>query len=107
MVVPDALSRAFDDRAAEKGVWAELEHTGVTEIEPQCGVLNAKDVQTTPIHSAFASLDKAPDGINITDTVYDLLKEDVTTYDPKTRVSKKALKERFYFINYLILKRMG
>ena len=29
MVVPDALSRAFDDRAAEKGVWAELEHTGV------------------------------------------------------------------------------
>lgn len=94
MVVPDALSRAFDDRAAEKGVWAELEHTGVTEIEPQCGVLNAKDVQTTPIHSAFASLDKAPDGINITNTVHDLLKEDVTTYDPKTRVSKKALQER-------------
>ena len=41
MLVPDALSRAFDNRAATKGAWDELEHTFETTLTPLVGQLNA------------------------------------------------------------------
>ena len=50
MLVPDALSRAFDDRAAAYGVWDELEHTYASKLTPEVDQLNAKTPMDINVH---------------------------------------------------------
>ena len=96
MVAPDALSRAFDDRADPIGAWTELEHTREARLHPQVDTLNANvpihlrgklaqkdDMTTVPVShiktdlaNADVEVTKKGNGIDINKEIQILLDED-------------------------------
>jgi len=88
MVAPDALSRAFDDRADPIGAWTELEHTREARLHPQVDTLNANvpihlrgklaqkdDMTTVPVSHIKTDLAKADVGVTKKGNGIDINKE--------------------------------
>ena len=84
MTVPDALSRAFDDRADSQGVWKDMEHTCRTEIEPLINVLNAKQAADTDISMVIPEHGHYPHGMDVTSMVHEQLQDLYEPYLPAT-----------------------
>ena len=84
MTVPDALSRAFDDRADSQGVWKDMEHTCRTEIEPLINVLNAKQAADTDISMVIPEQGRYPHGMDVTSMVHEQLQDLYEPYLPAT-----------------------
>ena len=74
MTVPDALSRAFDDKES-LGVWHELEHTDKGSIiTPVVGLLNTKPESTPTVEVNVMSTEYSQlQGIDLTKAIKDIL----------------------------------
>ena len=53
MTVPDALSRAFDEKEESLGVWHEIEHSNSTKLKPFVGILIKCKRTATRYHYEF------------------------------------------------------
>ena len=95
MTVPDALSRAFDNRA-DTGGWKDMEHTCRTEIEPMVGVLNAKEAQDTLL-KVIDTQRVTVQGSDITNMVHEQLGHLLSMHAPNTGTKQeKKDKEKLH-----------
>ena len=95
MVVPDALSRAFDNRAAAYGAWDELEHTYESKLHPEVGKLNSKEIPTLDVQyiQPFSPGDQAAPlgGVDVVEEINILLHK-ASAWDALDPVARKQRK---------------
>jgi transposase InsO family protein len=101
MTVPDALSRAFDNRADSKGVWKDMEHQCRTEIEPLVGVLNAKGEEDTllnMVQTENAFIQGTDITMMVNDQIGNLFSEHIpNTGTKQQRKDKEKLHEEYIY----------
>ena len=94
MIVPDALSRAFDNRAAASGVWDELDHTYESKLHPNVGNLNTKEETSIDVNYIHPCTDKHHadylGGVDVVEEINILLAQ-ATAWD---KLSSSAKKQR-------------
>ena len=96
MTVPDALSRAFDDKES-LGVWHDLEHDDKGSIiVPKVGILNAKPGDTPTVDiNVMSSEYAALQGIDLTEAI----KEVLAMKAKKIRKQQKKYEREVQFYN--------
>ena len=101
MTVPDALSRAFNEKEESLGVWHDIEHSSCTKLNPQVGILNAKEPMETNINFTDTDMKSeenieddiywsTPVGTKLDDEIDELLKAFNKRDEQNTRWKRKA-----------------